>query len=514
MRSLLSDSAYRSELSQLGLLLLILFLGFGLRLSFATRVDLFVDEYTSILAMESVARRGLPILPSGLVYSPKGLLHSYIGGAVVWAFGSSDFLIRFISVLAGVITICYGYRVGRDWFSPTVGVMTAAALASLPTAVEWGARIRPYALLQMLCLIGGHLVINGYVLDHERRAGIVGLLALAISVFAHPLGLIMVGGLLAAIIVLRLVSLPDKKKVHPSTVSAAIAGILLVVAAIFLNWRQGAWGVHGTLESTIRRALSLSGLQEIIIYSLMFTHDFLTWPLWPLTLLYVLGLVTLVYRIVKRDLKSDGSIILTLYTVTLSVWLLTSALSSGLYHHRYLFQILPFYLLLAAREWQRQLDLILASSNLYWVRFQSILSAATVAAVSALLLPGALRMVQQTRSGWEAAYGYIRDQWRSGDALATCSPTPGYFILGKVDYYVTQHGEVSDDTDIWTGAPLVDTVEDFTTMILNEDRVWFVIDGEWCWKQNLSPRFRGAVHEKMSLAYKQHGTLVFLSNTD
>lgn len=514
MCNLVDGSRHKSNLTELGLLIVILLLGFSLRLRFASQVALFVDEYTSILAMDSVAHRGLPILPSGLMYSPKGLLHSFAGGAVVWAFGSSSFLIRFMSVLAGVITICCAYRIGRDWFSSAVGLMTATALTCLPSAIEWGVRIRPYALLQMLCLIGGSFVINGYVGDRRHRAGITGLLVLVTAVLAHPLGLIMVGGLLVAIMVARLASPSDEIRRYRSTAWAAAAGILLVAAVIMLNSREGAWGVHGILESTAQKFLSPSGLQEIIIYLLMFTHHFLTWPLWPLTVLYVLGLVTLLYRAVNRDLKPDDSIVLALYVLTVSVWLLTSALSSGLYNYRYLLQILPFYLLVAAREWQRQLDLILESLNLYGLRSQSILSGATVAAVGTLLVPGALGTMKQTESGWEAAYGYVRGQWRPGDAVATCSPTPSYFIMGRVDYYVTQEGEVFDGTDIWTGAPLVDTLEDFTTMISTEDRVWFVIEREWCWKRNLSPQFREAVQRRMHLAYERDGTLVFLSDTD
>ena len=173
----------RSESSpaQLALLIAIVLLNFGLRLGFAGQVDLFVDEYTSMLAMESVADRGIPFLPSGLIYSPKGLLHSYLGGAVIGTLGPSGFLIRFVSVLASVITACCVYRLGRDWFSPAVGVMATAALTSLPLAIEWGTRIRPYALLQMLSLIGGYLALNAYVRDKGPRQGAAAFLVVTAS---------------------------------------------------------------------------------------------------------------------------------------------------------------------------------------------------------------------------------------------------------------------------------------------------------------------------------------------
>jgi len=54
----------------------ILWIAFGLRLWFMNRVNPFVDEYISFLACRMTLERGAPIMPSGLLYSPKGLLHS------------------------------------------------------------------------------------------------------------------------------------------------------------------------------------------------------------------------------------------------------------------------------------------------------------------------------------------------------------------------------------------------------------------------------------------------------
>ncbi len=393
---------------QWALVVVILLLGFALRIGFAVHVDPFVDEYTSTLAMESVARHGLPILPSGLIYSPKGLLHSYLGGAVIRAFGVSGspgtlsvprISLRFISIAASMMGICCAYRMGSDWFSPTAGLMAAAALATLPSNIEWGARIRPYALLQTLCLIGGYLVLDTYTGDRDHRTGIVAALVLIASVLAHPLGTMMIGGLLAATTAFRLVS-PSGRRWPPSlTAWEVAAGILLVAAVIIFTGTlsiptmQGPWGVHGTLQDTAHEFRALSNLQDVAIYSLMFTQHFLTWPLWPLTLLYVLGLVTLLYRAARRNPEPDDSIILALYTLTVSVWLLTSALSSGLYHHRYLLHILPFYLLLAAREWQRLLGLALELISPRG-RARSPLPTASTLIVAVFYLPSALGIIR------------------------------------------------------------------------------------------------------------------------
>ena len=499
----------------LGLLIVVLLLGFGLRLEFVSHVDLFVDEYTSMLAMEGVADHCLPVLPSGLIYGPKGVLHSYLGGAVIWAFGLSDFLISFISVLVSVMAICFVYRIGRDWFSPLVGLAAAAALASLPSCIEWGSRIRPYALLQTSSLIGAYLFVNAYVRNQNHRCGAMALLALSASVFAHPLGLITVGGLLIGMIVTRLTS--PSHELWPPTLTAwhAAAGGLVIAAGILLNVAGSAWGVRDTLQETGQELLSFSSLLDVAIYALMFTRQFLAWPLWPFTVVYVLGLATLLFRTARGDTAPDDAIVLSLYLLTIDVWLLTSALSSGLYHHRYLFQILPFYFLLVAREWQRLLNRVLGTLDLRerWAG-KLLPRVATVALVTALCLPSALESMSKTDNGWEPALGYVRDHWQEGDALATCSPTPSQFILGRADYYLTQKGETFNNADIWIGAPLVDTAEDFAAMLADHERVWFVVKREWCWEQNLSPRFQETIQNAMHLAHEHRGTLVFVSDPE
>ena len=63
------------------------------------------------------------------------------------------------------------------------------------------------------------------------------------------------------------------------------------------------------------------------------------------------------------------------------------------------------------------------------------------------------------------------DNWRNGDVVATCSPAPSYLVLNRTDYYMIQYGaESKNDVDVWTGAPIIDTVEKFKH-VLNENIV-------------------------------------------
>ena len=139
----------RPNFLKIGFLIMTTWFAFSLRLIYVCYVSPFVDEYISMLAMQSTLEQGTPVLPSGLFYGPKALLHSYIGVIALKLFGSSEFAARFPSVLIGVVTVCCIYKVGREWFSPLVGLLAAVALAWLPAAVEWGGRarhVRPIAV--------------------------------------------------------------------------------------------------------------------------------------------------------------------------------------------------------------------------------------------------------------------------------------------------------------------------------------------------------------------------------
>ena len=62
-----------------GLALIPLILGFALRLRYVLHAEPFVDEPTTVLVGESIARSGVPVLPSGLFYG-NDLPFSYLVG--------------------------------------------------------------------------------------------------------------------------------------------------------------------------------------------------------------------------------------------------------------------------------------------------------------------------------------------------------------------------------------------------------------------------------------------------
>ncbi len=186
--------------------LLLAVIAFALRLAYLLHSHPFFDEFSTILAAQTILQHGLPVLPSGLFYE-HGLVFSYLDAPFVALSGQDNLFIlaRLPSLLLGTMTVLLLYKVGRQWLSPRAGLIAAALLAFSPEGMVWGGRARMYALAQLLVLLLIYLVYEGSRWHQEgasRRAALVVLLAalltqLGVLILVPPLlaGALVVGWL-------------------------------------------------------------------------------------------------------------------------------------------------------------------------------------------------------------------------------------------------------------------------------------------------------------------------------
>jgi 4-amino-4-deoxy-L-arabinose transferase-like glycosyltransferase len=130
----------------------VLLVGLALRLFYLLRASPFVDEYSTLMAVEGVLAHGIPFLPTGFFYG-HDILYSYAatGAALLWP--DNLVAVRALSLLASVGTIALTYVAGQRLFSWLAGLLSAAFVALSPLGVLWGARARAYALEQLLTLV-------------------------------------------------------------------------------------------------------------------------------------------------------------------------------------------------------------------------------------------------------------------------------------------------------------------------------------------------------------------------
>jgi len=149
----------KREWGLLGLTLL----AFALRVYSLGRWELWFDETASYV----VAVKNIPDLlaytRTAIQEHPPGyylLLHFWMQQV-----GSSEFALRYLSVLAGVVFVPLIYRFAGRLFSPAVGFWAAFVAAISPFAVSYAQEARMYTLLGLLALLSVYVF---WVMLHEK----------------------------------------------------------------------------------------------------------------------------------------------------------------------------------------------------------------------------------------------------------------------------------------------------------------------------------------------------------
>lgn len=121
----------------------------GLRLFNFNRQSLWIDELFSVWVAGSNSWAGLIERLAGDLHPPlyflilRGFLH----------FGSSDLLVRIPSLLFGVLSVLWTYRVGRRLFDTTTGFLAALMVSAATMNVFYSQEARMYSLFCLLTLV-------------------------------------------------------------------------------------------------------------------------------------------------------------------------------------------------------------------------------------------------------------------------------------------------------------------------------------------------------------------------
>ncbi|MDD2758519.1 MAG: glycosyltransferase family 39 protein [Patescibacteria group bacterium] len=103
-----------------------------------------------------------------------------------YVFPANEFWQRLPSLIFGVLTVWWLYKIGRGWFSARVGLIAAALLALHPYHIFLSAFGRGYTLFLMLAVISLYYFLRVYFSPGYRRSDLV-ILALinGLALFTH-----------------------------------------------------------------------------------------------------------------------------------------------------------------------------------------------------------------------------------------------------------------------------------------------------------------------------------------
>jgi 4-amino-4-deoxy-L-arabinose transferase-like glycosyltransferase len=519
--------AVPAHLLALGLVLF----GLGLRLGYALQPEAFVDEPTTLLVAESIARSGLPLLPSGVFYG-NDLPYSYLVGGLVALVGPGLLAVRLVSVAASVLTMILVYLMARRLWSSWTGLWAAALLALTPEAILWGGRARAYGLLGLLVFAAAAAFYSGLAAGRPglRRLGLV---LLVVGTFVHPEAALLFPAFVAGGLAVQC-----WRRWLAGRLLAELALAALALAARYGLQLAIARGLVGGFDTVAGSRPPVQLASDLLARMQSTLPFFLETSRWPLALLAVAALVAAAWRLRRRrgDATRDRAVLFFSACLWLVPLQLVLVLGSTYQGTRYLNLLLPILALLAARGLEEVVLLAVAltpgrrqTGGMAGQDVQERLAAAPrswTAALAALvlvvllaaLLPGALAASRTREKGYRIAFGVVERGWQRGDRVATVAPASAQYFLGRNDYfalgldyeefaYRDAHGRL---VDRWLGSPLLRSARDLEAALVASDRLWLVVD-EARFRQRFEPAFVHLVWDRMELQGYDAGVLVFRS---
>jgi len=506
----------------------LLSLGLWLRLRFIHTVQLYPDEFVTLLAVKMIGEKGLPIMPSGLFYD-HGLLFSYMGSLAAWL-GPMRWMARYTSLLFGLLTLGLTFWLGRRWFSPAVGLLALTGLTIAPAAIEWSSRARMYALLQLLVLATLWLAYEGIV-QNKAKLRWAALMTYLGATLTHFVAVTLAPPLVLAGLVVwwqkkageqRSGGAREKSPLLPRPPAPLrqvkdwklwleIGALIFILAVAFLVKRAGQPKGIEALDASG----ALPGLGQVFSIYSNFSFNpidgwqaiapfYLTLPALifaPFTLIVVIiSLINFFTNsLPPRLLASSPPRLPCPSTLFLSLILLTTTLEMILFvspdrrDDKYLFMLLPVLLLLGAQGMARvggqgsgvrgQQVSVKPLSSIY-----HLLSTIFPLLVSGLILmatqPAVRALLTNTGDDYDSAFAYVQAHWQDGDTILTGTPAAAAFYLGRNDFYAVQRRGGYDyrlltgngrAVDRWLGSPAIRTETELHETLARH-KVWLVLE--------------------------------------
>jgi 4-amino-4-deoxy-L-arabinose transferase-like glycosyltransferase len=379
-----------------------------------------IDEARLTLAAQGIAEHGLPVFPSGKLYT-RGLVQSLLMAPSVALVGPIELAARLPSVVAGVALVFVVYAYGSRLAGPGAGLFAAALTATSVPLIAVSRQAWLYSIFILLWMLSFYL-LDRAVASGSRRSLLLGLAAGGLSFLAHEFALALLPAV-GWVVLCYVRAQPGRRaRLWPILAATLLVGLGLVLMAAF-SLRLRSDTVGGTL-SEIRGflALNLSLDQAGYVFSRLLP-GLASWLLGPL----VLAAVALAGRPLSRRLLLPllgGGALLVLISFLLS----TIA-------PRYPLALLPIVFLLASAGLVQVAERLRRWLPARW-------ATPVLAALGLLVFAGqvdygrvfAAQRPNRIEASWVTQLQ--RAGYRPGDLVLTNNPTVTQLYLGHTDYWV------------------------------------------------------------------------------
>jgi mannosyltransferase len=229
MSHLDASMARKSESFPRVAIVLILALGFGLRVYGLNTSSLWLDEIHSFERASQETWQAVHDMLIAAGHAPAyevGLLHFWM------KLGTSDFILRFPSAVSGLLTIPIVFTLGRRVFNTKVGLLSALLLAISPLHIYYSQEMRMYSLATLWSTLGTYFYYRAFLdlaLTRRWKHWILFVACGALGLYTHYV----TGFALLTLGIFSLVRMAVKGRWR---LLYALLSAYLVIGVLFLPW--------------------------------------------------------------------------------------------------------------------------------------------------------------------------------------------------------------------------------------------------------------------------------------
>ncbi len=269
--------------------------------------------------------------------------------------GRPEYVIRYLSLIAGVVSVPLAYQAGRAWLrrgphADLVGLLAAAYVALAPLLIYYSQVARMYAL----CVVGVLLAVWGLLdsLDSARPARPIALLGWVVGALLALYSFYYSALAIAALVVYAvLVGLPLARSTLGRRALRRIALASVAIVALYLPWVLYAVGpVLQRVTTHENDRLTLGELQRLVleaIFNVIFAYEAGWIVVWVLAIVVAAGFVLSLSRRTANDL-SPIHLFLPAFAIVLTVGGVIVGTQAHMFAGRYLIAASPFIALAVA----------------------------------------------------------------------------------------------------------------------------------------------------------------------
>lgn len=475
-------------------ILLLICIGFFLRIYDLDKNSLWGDEGISSLASKGILENGRPALPSGNEYY-RSLPFHYLTAFSFAIFGVNDSSARYVGVLFGVLIIPVMYKFGKEIGGRNTGVL-AAVLVTFSFWNIWQSRqARFYQQFQFFTILSMYFFYKGFVNDNKKYKYLT-FPALVLCIYTHDLSVL----LIPAFFLYLLIEKKRKKKilrnkflwVGTATVSLAFLSQYLLMHSSGLAKIITKGQINGdNVNKTSPIGFSIFNFLhylEIFIYPSL-----------------LLGLIFAILALIIYLYTKDKKLLYLNFMFWIPFLITTFCIKWN--NPRYIFFLWPMLLLIIS--YLTIVYLIPRFKKNYeeaGKKFIVIVFIILLISHIGVLLIDNDTYYYNSRADFRSAANFVKENKHEGDKIIAIDSSLTYYYLGQCDYYMRQNrytGSVYEKEgkyyDKHTSADLVDNLTELKEVLQKEKRIWFVVGDKY--SDRLKEDIKSYVETEMELVY-------------